>query len=192
MNIYIFGHSIRSLSSDEDWTKSRRSVFLLNEKVPIPKSVDANVWEEVFAKTVEHSNGKVRLPCWNDREEMLKASQYSPTSKEEVELTIALFASDGAYLPEKITINNKLPADQIAGFFLGYDIADDGLISALSNCGYSNDEIILARKAYAPFLNKHGLIKDIKTAEKFRSYSETRVPDHAPFFVFGLYVDKEI
>lgn len=72
------------------------------------------------------------------------------------------------------------------GSFLGYDIADCSLISAITNCGYSsNEEAYLSRK-FGPYLNRHHLFSDMSLALQFRSISNARVKEHAPFFVMGI------
>lgn len=192
MNTYIYGYSIRYLRPDQDWTKQRRSVFLLDESVAIPKSVDANVWEEIAWQNAESSFGKIRLPCWEDRDEMLKITAYNCTHKDEVELTIVAFVEEERPLPEIVEMNSRNPIDQPTGFFIGYDIAGDGLISALSNCGFSKHDRIVAMEKYARYLNRHGLFEDVRIANQFAADSEIRVPEHSPFYVFGLYLDKEI
>lgn len=192
MNAYVYGYSIRYLRPDEDWTKQRRSFFLLDESVEIPKSVDANVWEEVAGQEADSSFGKIRLPCWEDRDEMLKITAYNSAHKDKVELTIVVFVEDEEPLPEIVEMNSHDPIDQPTGFFIGYDIADDGLISALSNCGFSEHDRIVATDKYARYLNRHGLFEDVRIANQFAADSEIRVPEHSPFYVFGLYLDKEI
>lgn len=192
MSAYIYGYSVRFLRPDEDWTDLRRKVFLLNESVEIPKSVDPNVWEEVVGQMAEYSAGKVRLPCWSDREKMLSCANYDRFSKEMVALTIVAFPEEGNCLPQSIIINNVRSIDMPDGFFIGYDIADDGLTSALSNCGYSEAERSVAQMKYAKYLNRHGLFEDKSMAAKFVADSEIRVPDHSPFYIFGLYLDKPI
>jgi hypothetical protein len=72
--------------------------------------------------------------------------------------------------------------------FLGYDIADAGDISGLSNCGYEGGELASLRPTWAPRLNDHGLLSDLSDAISFRSASDKRVPEHAPFQVYGIWL----
>ena len=72
--------------------------------------------------------------------------------------------------------------------FLGYDIADGGLLSCLSNCGYSSDSAPLLRDEWSPLLNERHLFVDLQKAVEFKTLTDARVEEHAPFFVFGLYV----
>ncbi len=71
---------------------------------------------------------------------------------------------------------------------LGFDVADAGLVSGLSNCGYDQAEIAALRSSWATHLNEHHLFTDVRRAFSFRDLSDPRVPEHAPFFVYGLYL----
>ncbi len=71
---------------------------------------------------------------------------------------------------------------------LGYDVADDGLISGLSNCGYGEEEAAEMRLAWSGRLNVHHLFDNPSLAFEFRALTGRRVPEHAPFSVYGLYV----
>lgn len=75
--------------------------------------------------------------------------------------------------------------------FLGYDIVDSGGISGLSNCGYSKEDLEYCQKIYLPYLNEHGLFSNFYVAWDFVNYTNKRVYEHAPFYVYGLYMDKE-
>ena len=70
---------------------------------------------------------------------------------------------------------------------LGYDVADEVMTSGLSNCGYSNKEREVVRPRWASRLNRFHLFDDDDAALQFKVLSDARVPEHAPFFVFGIY-----
>jgi len=71
---------------------------------------------------------------------------------------------------------------------LGFDVSDGGLLSGLSNCGYSPDEIVTLRPQWASRLNSRHQFDTVEDAFEFRKLTDARVPEHAPFFVFGLYL----
>lgn len=192
MKKYVYGYSIRRLDIDPDWTKKRRSEFLLCPELEIPKSVDSNVWQEISSQMVETNFGKMPLPQWDDREKMLMACGYRPSMTGLVELTIVVFVDNNELPPEYIISNNIELIENPAGHFIGYDVADDGLTSSLSNCGYSAAEIVFAKSNYAEKINKHGLFDDLLVAKSFLEYSSQRMPEHSPFYVYGLFLDKEI
>jgi hypothetical protein len=75
--------------------------------------------------------------------------------------------------------------------FLGYDVADP-TISGLSNCGYTPEEMRELTPIWAPRLNDRGLFEDEADAAAFRDLTNQRVPEHAPFFVIGLWLIGEV
>jgi len=70
---------------------------------------------------------------------------------------------------------------------LGFDVADGSLCSGLSNCGYQVEEIDELRQRWAPSLNDRHLFDEPDAAFEFRALCDARIPEHAPFFVYGLY-----
>jgi hypothetical protein len=73
---------------------------------------------------------------------------------------------------------------------LGWDVADNGLTSGLSNAGYlpELDDIPALRAMFGDRLNPYGLFDDLSTAEQFRTLSDARVPEHAPFLIHHLFL----
>jgi hypothetical protein len=67
-------------------------------------------------------------------------------------------------------------------------MADAGFCSGLSDCGYRPHEAIPIRERFATELNDFHLFIDQVVAEEFRSLTDRRVAEHAPFYVFGLYI----
>jgi hypothetical protein len=70
--------------------------------------------------------------------------------------------------------------------FLGFDVADAGHISGLCNCGYKPQEKSRLAKRWGKRLNKYGLLRSLSDATKFKEMSDRRVPEHAPFWVYGV------
>jgi len=76
---------------------------------------------------------------------------------------------------------------------LGYDVADQWMLSGLSNCGFRPglDDAPSLRAEWGPRLNEFHLFPDIDDAFLFKRFSDERLrSDHAPFFVFGLWIVK--
>ena len=71
--------------------------------------------------------------------------------------------------------------------FLGYDISDRFFLSGLSNCGYGEDRLALQRE-WECCINEHHLVSDIESANKFKIMTDERVKEHAPFYVFGIWL----
>jgi len=70
---------------------------------------------------------------------------------------------------------------------LGFDITGSG-ISGLSNCGYDASELDYLAKEWSSDLNGYHLFDDLERAFEFRKLTNARVPEHAPFFVIGLWL----
>ena len=74
---------------------------------------------------------------------------------------------------------------------LGFDVGDGCLLSGLMNCGYEDDERRALTEEWGSRLNEHHLFRDPGSAFAFRLPSNRRVAEHAPFFVYGLWLIKE-
>ncbi|HEY2018057.1 MAG TPA: hypothetical protein VGH38_31345, partial [Bryobacteraceae bacterium] len=76
--------------------------------------------------------------------------------------------------------------------FLGFDITDGSFLSGLSDCGYRDDEHDGLAEVWAGRLNRYHLFDDLDYAFQFRALTNRRVPEHAPFFVIGLWLIARI
>ena len=89
--------------------------------------------------------------------------------------------------PAEISTNWKL---------LGYDVVDGafgGELSGLTNCGYSGDaRAIIEKHNWENEINSYHLFNSLKVADEFRKYTNSRVTEHAPFYVFGIYLIEKI
>ena len=190
MSQTIAGFSIRSLQIDPDSSDSRRGSFLLRSDIPIPKSVDTNVWAEVCKAMQSVGNIKFPLPTWSSRFEMLSKSLYSKSDPNSCEVVLTVLAEN--QIPDYVAFGQFEPPTMSLQdwIFLGFDVADAGLISGLSNCEYSEPELLEYRRHFLEHLNEQGLFQSVEPALEFASMCNRREPNHAPFFVFGIYADK--
>jgi hypothetical protein len=169
---------------DRDWNDVRREQFLLRTDVSRPASVDRMVWgvpAEEAAATIGDP-----LP-WVTIDEVRR--KVHDAALRAVVLVIGLAVADSVEANDangRMGIHTELVI-QPSWQFLGFDVAD-GSISGLCDCGYENDEARVLRPAWAPRLNVHGLFGDAADAFAFRDVTNTRVSEHAPFFVYGLWV----
>lgn len=89
--------------------------------------------------------------------------------------------------PAKISKNWKL---------LGYDVVEGefgGMLSGLTNCGYNNDEKETINKHnWENEINSYHLFNSLEVANEFRKHTNSRVTEHAPFYVFGIYLIEHI
>ena len=96
---------------------------------------------------------------------------------------ITAFEEDGP-TPESVhTIGPALEK----GNLLGYDVADYDLLGGLTNCGYKPGEAASLAPVWAPLLNKWHLFDNPGDATAFAAVTEKRVPEHAPFYAYGIY-----
>ncbi len=183
----------------EHWDAIRRADYLLRTDAIHPLSVDAMVWPVPYElQDVDlfetHGYGFVGL------------SATPPIIAGAVTITIAVFPETWSELQRetwnKLVLtaagreigleslySTEVAVPSEAEFrLLGYDVSDWGLISGLSNCGYSSGEAVAGyRTAWAHRLNSHHLFDDIDAAEAFVKFADTRVSEHAPFYVFGIW-----
>lgn len=170
-------------SGDGGWTAERRSTYLLRPDVRFPLSVDPNVWERPA--------GDLPAPLpWTAVEDVQQRAAALMASKHHV--CVAVFAAAAEDPAEEEDLRSRTGADSPlathpAWTFVGFDIADGTEISGLSNCGYGA-ELETLRAAWASRLNDRGLFRDIEDAFAFREVTNARVPEHAPFTVYGIWI----
>lgn len=196
---------------DAFWDKDHRNRFLLKPDIEWPLSVDPLVWpsvfySEIFRKASTLPYGSIEVPpstddgqYWLNLERM---KNYYGTHKKAdsggVLIGIDLFSEKS--LAEDLvpyetrtgiqcalaighTVPNELPA---GSELLGYDVADASWISGLSNCDYSSEDGNQLRRLWASRLNEFGLLSTLEDATQFKLLSDARVPDHSPFWIYGI------
>lgn len=198
------------------WLPQRRSAYLLCDDIHSVLSVDTGSWPSVFDCNhymgVEISPFEQEVlagpespddwigrndPLWADLEQLRSfLAQESVRIRRPYDIiavTCSIKAGEHdwkAQYPRQDDVNP--PAVEPRWSFLGYDVAQS-FISALSNCGYlSSKENSAARLCWGNKLNHSHLFDEIEEALAFRTASNERVPEHSPFFVYGLYLVEEV
>lgn len=173
------GFDLRSTVADPGWTAERRTIYLLRHDVASVRSVDPDVW--------------VRPPG------LPSAPRPEPESVGlRSHLSDLLAAASGLDLAGAVTVRiTELDEDaqtaESAGpgsaryDLLGYDVADYYLMSGLANCGYSPEEAASLAPDWAPLLNEWHLFGNPADATAFAAVTAERVPEHAPFYAYGVY-----
>lgn len=190
------------------WDESRRARYLLRPEVPWVASVDSAVFPSPFdfgnrLNDPDSASVVLRLSprdvhqqsvgLWSDLEEMdhAFARQELPDGTVCMRTAIVVCSDD-------FPITQR-PWDDLADEptspgivnpewrLLGYDVATPFLLSGLSNCGYHAGEKASLALEWADTLNHVGLCRDLGDAGQFRDVTTRRLPQHAPFLVFGLY-----
>ena len=180
------------------WPAERVQKFLLRTDVEKPLSTDVFVWPSVFQdqqlgllELEDLRLGPTGLPTpslhgwvqdlWQDLSAVRGA--LAPLIGQRFDV-IAVTAS----APWHDDVPECVPAtldDEWA--LLGFDVVDGWLLSGLTNCGYSHDEIETLRSRWAHRLNAHHLFDNEGHATEFASLADLRVREHAPFYVCGLW-----
>lgn len=185
-DVMLYGYDVRvsMAAADAEWTDERRAQYLLRLDVARPLSVDRMVWRTAL------SSGSMFQDAggyWNELDTLHQACADAGMDKSSGVL-VALAVLE---LPEcaPLPFWPGMPADiDPAWPVLGWDVADSGLISALSNCGYvtEREDVDATRLRFASRLNGHGLFGHVDDALTFRHVSDARVPEHAPFLVHQM------
>ena len=171
------GFDLRSTVPDPSWTADRETVFLLRRGVAAVRSVDTLVWE----RPPGLPPAPVPEGLWPDPS-ALSAAAHAVDRAGTVAVRITALEEDEP--PESAATAG--PAFD-GGDLLGYDVADYWLLSGLTNCGYSPEEAASLAPAWAPLLNEWHLFGNLEDATAFAAVTAKRVPEHAPFYVYGLY-----
>jgi hypothetical protein len=201
-NELLLGFDAREMWLDvaEDWPEERKRHFLLRQDIVKPLSTDIYVWRSVF--DVEQT---LHRPPWTGPiqelwEDLATLQAYLDTAWSARTLPSWIIA---VTLQEEVCEREDLQEwyDRVSNFipslrdpawvFLGYDVSDKWLTSGLSNCSTTETEMEILRNTYASALNEHHLFDALKPAVDFMHGSDERVREHAPFFVFGLWLIKK-
>jgi hypothetical protein len=201
-NEFLLGFDAREMWLDpqEYWPDSRKKMYLLRDDVVRPLSIDTSVWRDVF-----DADTSLQRPQWTGPilwDNFATLQEYMDTAWSERTLPywiIAVTLQEDLCESEDLQewyarASNIIPSlRDPAWALLGYDVCDKWLLSGLSNCGYGTNEseIQILRDTYASDLNEHHLFASIEPATEFRMLSDERVQEHAPFFVFGIWLIKQ-
>jgi len=177
------GFDLRSTVPDPSWTAERRARHLLRHDVASVRSVDPDVWLRPPGLPPAPRPEPEDVGLRPHRSDLLAAA---PGLDHADVATVRITAlEDDAEMPESAG-----PAGSGSERYdlLGYDVADYYLMSGLANCGYSAEEAASLAPAWAPLLNEWHLFGNPGDATAFAAVTAERVPEHAPFFAYGIYL----
>jgi hypothetical protein len=176
------------------WPAARRMQYLLRPDIVKPLSVDVMVWPSVFRDPgVEQlhlgdglgNDGIIPPafvgPChglWTDLDEMRGVCVFSARPLR----VVAVVAQEHPLAGHSAALDGSAAA---AWPTIGFDVADEYLLSGLTDCGYG-DELVDAQRRFGGALNEHHLFANDADARAFAAFSDTRVTEHAPFYVYEL------
>jgi len=190
------------LTFDQGWSDERKQGFLYRLEVLKPLSADTRVWPTIFDSEQRPAPaGRIGFQkTWADisdlGEAVTRAFRERPMRAWRM---IAITLMLGRYCRhDEVPWASRVPpaSPDRRGenwVFLGYDVGDQWLLSALSNCGFRPglDDVPRLRAEWGPRLNEYHLFSDLHDAILFNQFSDQRLQtDHAPCFVFGLWIVK--
>lgn len=176
------------------WSNQSRNLFLLREDIRWPLSVDPRVWPKLedrvliarLFKDSFHGDPPNGLALYVD---LLVEQLQKPYDGSVVAITAT--PSAASELKESHVIDESpfsLSRLSGEGFEpLGYDVADRWFLSGLMNCALHAVEREELSAKYAGMLNSSGLFASAKKADEFRSECDKRIPEHSPFYVYGIW-----
>jgi hypothetical protein len=197
----IIGYDAREwwLEFDQTWTEERKQMFLFRLDVQKPLSVDSRVWHSIVDPQKADILGRIGFATtWEDLEDCRRAIpqvfEGKPMRPYKLISIIRVAQpgdlSDGVDWSSWVRLAN--PHTRASSWrLLGYDVADKWLLSGLSNCGLlpEYEDVVALRAEWGPMLNEWHLFTKIEEAAAFKQLSDHRMADdHAPFFVFGLWL----
>lgn len=210
----ILGFDVRYAPAafvDLRWDDASREAHLIEPGVKVPLSVDRSVWPSRFR--LEGSAPPVitraddiwiapdpetayfeAFDLWPTLGSMLP--RHNPYDLGDCAILIC-FADEAIYEGRLKSDDfwratyadaDALQSPDPGWIALGNDVANGGLLSALSNCGLGNLRRRDGRPAWARSLNAHGLLSDPRDAVEACRFMNARPASDGPFYVFELYL----
>lgn len=182
------------------WTEARRRTYLYRLDVAQPFSADSTAWPSIFAPDAPETKARFGYQdTWASLDALRAASQqhfhhHGLTPAHTIAITLMLGEYSQADRDDwEHIIPPPTPDRRSESWpFLGFDVCDKWLLSALMNYGFSpKDDVLVLRATWGPRLNRFHLFDDLQDAIAFKQLSDRRLnKDHCPCFVFGLWAVK--
>lgn len=185
----IIGYDVRDVDYDfsKTWTDERINTYLLRKEKVRPLSTDVSVWASCFAPDSPlDMSTRNNVALWRNLELMVNKG-LTKEGVNPVAIAITLFREPELSLDHLDLSDIYPPQIESDSEFLGYDVSDKFLLSALTNCAYSEEESRSLEQIYAAHLNEFHLFTDLNVAIDFRNRSDERVMEHATFDIYGIY-----
>ena len=172
------------------WDAERRARFLLKPEVGCPLSVDPLSWPSVFDTggpqgflgfkgiPLPEFIGR-HPPLWEDLSELEAVLRSNAVDMERARIVRAIRFDEELASQREPELSVKFER-------LGFDVVDEGLISAVSSCGFTDAEWDYLRRRFARSLNEHHLFSEWEAARDFSRVADELIPEHAPFAPFQL------
>lgn len=196
----VLGFDVREIWLDpaDLWNAQRKSDLLFRLDVVKPLSTDSMVWPSAFdvdADLCRPSWTGYVQDLWEDLEGLQECLRLQWGSKSKPCRTIAVTLlrrscreDQHTEWDERVVSTNPFTLGK-EWSLLGYDVSDNWLLSGLSNIGFSPgiEDVSSMRARWTQSLNEFHLFDSPVQAMEFKLFSDQRVINHAPFFVYGLW-----
>jgi hypothetical protein len=191
-----------------DWPDTRRAQYLLRPDVAQPCSVDTRVWPSLFDRPghVRPSYVGFFQDQWEDLDHLRAHVPHGPSCDHTL-VAVTVQAQQAGWTGHSplAPVLGSLLFDAFSGLPLplpfarpsardpawlplGYDVADRAGFSGLTDRRYDMGlEHAELQQAHGVRLNDHHLFRAADDADEFRRLCDRRLPELAPFFVYGLW-----
>lgn len=206
---YVVGFDARRRGADRFGSRSERGAFLFRPDVKEVLSVDASIWPSVFERDAYRPSYVGFFQGFWESLRLLR-EQLRASMIVDAQLIAAALATNTVSEPDAARLDARFrgvspgqpdeavgelpdtdpPEIDMAWRLAGYDVCDEWGLSALSNCGFQPgvDDVVALRRQWGPRLNERHLFERQDDAVAFKASSDRRVTEHAPFFVYGLWL----
>ncbi|WP_145929166.1 hypothetical protein OH491_07305 [Termitidicoccus mucosus] len=183
------------------WPSERRMSYLLSESCLIPLSIDFLAWPSIFDNNhigvglpSDHKKqlgmGTIPMPTW--------VGPYYPFWEDAAEIIKYANMHDGNWVlikveksskrgDEQVVTSNIRMNDEIQWLFCGFDVADEGFTSSVTNF---NSPLIPSKIKHdiSRILNENGLFASISDALAWADIVNRKVPEMPSQFIYKLYM----
>lgn len=192
MQEILIGYDARDISVDFAWDTAHRQLFLIKEDVDKTLSIDTKIWKSIFDTLDIQCPEKMgyRGKLWADLEAMetLLKTQTNHEEIRYIKIAASQFLSDEAIRESGLTVLPFHPASISKDWILlGYDIAEETLLSGLMSMAYKADEKLYAKQEFLAHINSYHLFDNYEIAQKFAQWNASRDKGHGPWYVTGIY-----
>jgi hypothetical protein len=193
MEELMIGFDAREMSIDfnQAWTDDQKQIFILRQDILKPVTVDTWIWKTVFevADIQLPAYVSLRGDLWAELSKLRLFLKSSAITQPYWVIAVTQVGTQ-TELEEWLYYRDVIKPSEVGDSwkFLGYDIAEETLLSGICDMGYREDEGAFARQKYAPHLNQYNLFTDREIAADFAKWSNQRDPGHGPFRLYKLYL----
>jgi len=197
----IVGFDAREMWLTDNWSDDRKNSFLIRLDVSKPLSTDVLVWPAALDEEgVGYIESYGYQGLWSELYNLRNAVNNAKFLQSKHYYTVAItLLLDGISQYDlgiwDSLIQSDLPvAPEDTWTRIGIDVSDISLLSGLMNCGFDPmmENVDYLRSKWSPYLNKYHLFSDYHAALEFKEFSNERVKEHAPFYLFGIWLIENV